>query len=115
MPLMDAAAGRTFHGTLDSAEGRRLSGEPVERRGLLVRSGLTIGAAMLAGASRAYARRLGAQPEYPDWESVRAEFDVDPTCAHFAGFFLASHPRPVREAIERYPARLGRQPGPLLA
>ena len=31
---------------------------------------------------------------------MRSQFDVSPDYAHFASFFIVSHPRPVREAIE---------------
>ena len=37
-----------------------------------------------------------------DWATVRAQFDLAPGCVHFSQFFLASHPLPVREAIEKY-------------
>ena len=32
----------------------------------------------------------------------RAQFELDPAKRHFAAFVLASHPRPVAEAIERH-------------
>ncbi|RIQ24369.1 aminotransferase class V-fold PLP-dependent enzyme [Jiangella rhizosphaerae] len=37
-----------------------------------------------------------------DWEVVRGQFALDPELAHFAAFVLASHPAPVRAAIERW-------------
>jgi len=37
-----------------------------------------------------------------DWASVRDQFAIDPDLRHFAAFVFASHPRPVREAIERH-------------
>lgn len=46
----------------------------------------------------------------PDWEWVRAQFDLDPAWMHFASFFLASHPRPVREAIARLRDAIDRNP-----
>ena len=36
------------------------------------------------------------------WAGVRAQFELDPAKRHFAAFVLASHPRPVAEAIERH-------------
>lgn len=45
-----------------------------------------------------------------DWERVRAEFDLDPDWLHFGSFFLVSHPRPVRVAIERWRRELDRNP-----
>ena len=37
-----------------------------------------------------------------DWGRVREQFDLDPTHTHLALFYLASHPRGVRQAIETY-------------
>ena len=45
-----------------------------------------------------------------DWQSVRREFDLDPDWIHFAGFLHSSHPRPVREAIDRHRRRFDRNP-----
>lgn len=41
-----------------------------------------------------------------DWGSVRAQFALDPNLAQFAAFILASHPAPVRAAIDRHRAGL---------
>jgi hypothetical protein len=35
------------------------------------------------------------------WAGVRSLFPLDPSWLHFAGFLLASHPVPVREAYAR--------------
>lgn len=54
---------------------------------------------------------VGAEHRAGDrWDEVRAQFDLDPEYAHFGGFLLASHPRPVREAIEGYRRQLDRNP-----
>ena len=37
-----------------------------------------------------------------DWRSVRAQFNLSPDYIHLTGFYIVSHPRPVREAIARY-------------
>lgn len=37
-----------------------------------------------------------------DWDSVRAQFPLDPEVAQFAAFVLAAHPAPVRAAIDRH-------------
>jgi len=42
------------------------------------------------------------------WDSVRAQFRLDPNLAHFAAFVLASHPAPVARAIEQYRDALDR-------
>jgi selenocysteine lyase/cysteine desulfurase len=44
------------------------------------------------------------------WEAVREEFELDPSVIHMAGLLLASHPRPVREAIAKYRQALDRNP-----
>src|SRR5712692_823725 len=74
------------------------------RRDFLVRTGQTIGAVALASALRtaeALASKQSAS-DSPAWEEVRGHFDLTPGLVHMAGFFLASHPRPVRDAIESY-------------
>ncbi len=45
-----------------------------------------------------------------DWSSVRAQFALDEEQVHLAGFLLASHPAPVREAIVRYREALDLDP-----
>src|SRR5437762_12881161 len=47
-----------------------------------------------------------APADFKDWESVRRQFELAPDYIHFALFFLASHPRSVRQAIEQYRARI---------
>jgi hypothetical protein len=42
-----------------------------------------------------------ALPPADEWARVCAEFSLSPEYIHLAGFLLASHPRAVREAIER--------------
>jgi len=43
-----------------------------------------------------------APPDLSDWDKVRDQFVLDPAYMHFASFFIASHPLPVREAIDGY-------------
>ena len=73
----------------------------LDRRQFLVRTGLTFAAAALARA--AAAPPVAAQSSDPvDWDAVRGLFALDPKWLHFGGLYLASHPRPVREAIEQH-------------
>jgi selenocysteine lyase/cysteine desulfurase len=60
------------------------------------------------GAGLALAGCTSDQPGFTadDWESVRAQFPLDPNLAHFAAFVLAAHPLPVRQAIDRHRAAL---------
>lgn len=78
--------------------------QPLNRRALL-------GAGLLAGTGVALASCSAdtppAQPatkafDPKDWASVRAQFALDPRFANFAAFVLASHPAPVRQAIEKH-------------
>ncbi|MBL8038541.1 MAG: aminotransferase class V-fold PLP-dependent enzyme [Nitrospira sp.] len=83
----------------------------IGRRGFLVRTRLALGAAILAGA---HPHALAEQPASPgrlkSWEDLRAQFPLSPQLIHLAAFFLASHPVPVREAIERHRAGLDADP-----
>jgi len=51
-----------------------------------------------------------AAPAADEWAGIRAEFNLSPDWVHLAGFLLASHPRPVREAIERHRRALDENP-----
>jgi selenocysteine lyase/cysteine desulfurase len=69
----------------------------LSRRELLARAGLVAGAIALGKPEL-----VEAAPDLRDWRSVRAQFALDPDRVHLASFLLASHPRPVRQAIERH-------------
>ena len=45
-----------------------------------------------------------------DWAAVRAQFDLAPDWMHFSQFYIVSHPKPVRDAIERFRRMLDAQP-----
>ncbi|HUP47758.1 MAG TPA: aminotransferase class V-fold PLP-dependent enzyme [Thermoanaerobaculia bacterium] len=57
-------------------------------------------------------RKPAATPagDLRDWVTVREQFDLDPTHIHLGLFFLASHPRPVRQAIEEYRRKIDANP-----
>jgi selenocysteine lyase/cysteine desulfurase len=44
------------------------------------------------------------------WKRVRMEFDLAPDWIHLGSFYLVSHPRMVREAVERYRKALDANP-----
>jgi selenocysteine lyase/cysteine desulfurase len=75
----------------------------MNRRDFLLRSGIAAGALGM---------RVRLAPAAPagDWNGVRWLFNLKPGWIHLAGFFLASHPKPVREAIERYRKALDEDP-----
>jgi isopenicillin-N epimerase len=57
--------------------------------------------------------RIPAQTPLPpldSWEQVRAQFSLSPKYRHFACFFLPSHPRPVRQAIDSFRDALDAEP-----
>ena len=82
--------------------------EEFDRRTLLRRAGLLAGTGALAGLAGCEADRVPDPAAAPagvaptGWAGVRAQFELDPAKRHFAAFVLASHPRPVAEAIERH-------------
>ncbi len=45
-----------------------------------------------------------------DWEEVRSQFALSEDTIHMSAMLIASHPRPVREAIERHRQGLDRDP-----
>jgi isopenicillin-N epimerase len=84
---------------------------PLDRRQLLVRTGLVLSAAGLEGLWEVPAQAAdGRESARPTWAQVRAEFALDPNMVHLGGLLLASHPRPVRLAIERHRRGLDRNP-----
>lgn len=69
-----------------------------------------LGAAAMTGAATltlGYSRRLESQTaptpsSATSWEQIQAMFDLKPGFVNMASFYLASHPKPVRDAIERH-------------
>lgn len=45
------------------------------------------------------------------WTGLKQLFNQDPNYLHFSNFLVASHPKPVREAIDRYRQQIDRNPG----
>jgi len=75
----------------------------------------TVGLSLVAGASSraAPANEPAAVPTVDgnsDWAAVRAQFDLAPDWMHFSQFYIVSHPKPVRDAIERFRGMLDAQP-----
>jgi len=83
----------------------------IDRRDFLVRSGLAISAAVLAAEiplSKAFADSPPLKLD--SWQALREQFQLSRNFIHLAGFFLASHPAPVRAAIERHRRGLDADP-----
>lgn len=86
---------------------------PLSRRRLIIGGTLTAAAGALAPVTT-FAERLRTPvlrfPDLTDWQSVREQFDLDPAYVHLGLFYLTSHPRPVRAAIEQFRRRLDQNP-----
>ncbi len=83
----------------------------MERRAFLVRGGLALGAVAAARPSLALPAPAARPDDPQDWGWVRSQFDLlDPRLAHFAGFYLVSHPKTVRAALEKHRAGLDANP-----
>jgi isopenicillin-N epimerase len=84
----------------------------LDRRDLLERGGLALAAAALLGpGSLAAAEAADAEPLAPlPWSSVRSQFRLRRDRVHLGAFLLASHPAPVRRAIDRYRRALDANP-----
>jgi selenocysteine lyase/cysteine desulfurase len=75
----------------------------VDRRRFLQAVGLGVAGSALAPRASYAGRPQAVAPASGgarDWAWVRDQFDASPEWKHFAGFYITSHPRPVREAIE---------------
>lgn len=80
-----------------------------DRRTFLKQAGvfaasLPLGAALLPQA-------VAANATNDPWTGLKQLFNQDPDYLHFSNFLVATHPKPVREAIERYRAQIDRNPG----
>src|SRR5438132_10914108 len=73
----------------------------MDRRGFLVRTGLGLAATALASGGLDHRTAL-SQSDLDDWAAIRALFNLSPTLLHFGGLLLASHPAPVRDAIDAH-------------
>ncbi|MCS4312513.1 selenocysteine lyase/cysteine desulfurase [Pseudomonas sp. BIGb0381] len=80
-----------------------------DRRTFLKLAGV-VAASLPLGAAR-LPQALAANTTDDPWTGFKQLFNQDPDYLHFSNFLVASHPRPVREAIERYRAQIDRNPG----
>jgi isopenicillin-N epimerase len=96
--------------------GRRAGKGAMDRRELLLAaSGAAVGAACTSARPFLASDSLGLpQPASgaatTDWRAVRRQFRLTPDVVHLTAFFIASHPSPVREAIERHRRGLDEDP-----
>lgn len=79
------------------------------RRRFLVTGSLSAVGAAVAPAFGA-AKKPAPAADLTQWSVVRQQFDLNPQYVHLGLFFLAAHPRPVREAVEAYRRKLDTNP-----
>jgi isopenicillin-N epimerase len=78
------------------------------RRELLARTGLALAAGAIASPGRSNAAAAEGMPQSRDgssadpWDGVRAQFALSDEYIHMSAMLIASHPKPVRDAIEQH-------------
>lgn len=86
----------------------------INRRKFLFNTGLTlagVAASYKAVSNTAFSQERSADSnDLSKWANVRSQFAVAPEYVHLSSFFLASHPRPVAEAVEKYRRALDDNP-----
>jgi len=87
---------------------------PVDRRRFILTAGLSVAGGALAPAAtlakRGAASSAGPVGAAHDWAWVRDQFPASRDIAHFASFYIVSHPRPVSEAIETLRRKIDENP-----
>ena len=86
----------------------------MDRRQFLVAAAAGGAVAAVAPASvTAQGAQAAAASPFPDrdtpWPAIKGQFDIAPGIVQMSSFYLASHPRPVRDAIERHRRGLDRE------
>lgn len=80
----------------------------MNRRTFIARVGITALVGTVAGACAD--ERSVVSDGHDIWSNVRAQFNLARDQIDLSALFIASHPKPVREAIERYRATLDENP-----
>jgi hypothetical protein len=81
------------------------------RRQFFVRGAAATAAAFVPDVLLAAARQHSTPaPDLSTWSAVRSQFDLAPGWIHLSSFFIASHPRPVRDAIAAFRRALDANP-----
>ena len=82
-----------------------------DRRTFLKQAGLLAASLPLGTAIIPQALAGNAAPPGDSWAGFHQLFTQDPDYLHFSNFLVTSHPKPVRDAIDRYRAQIDRNPG----
>jgi selenocysteine lyase/cysteine desulfurase len=80
------------------------------RREFLAAPAAAATAGLLPGSLLAAVAAETPAADLSTWEGIRAQFALDPSYAHFASFFIASHPAPVQAAIEGFRRAIDHNP-----
>jgi len=81
------------------------------RRAFLALNSAALGASLLPrGLLGAVESRSPPMPRLDDWAKVRAQFRLAPDYLHLAGFYIASHPAPVRAVIDAFRQAIDENP-----
>ncbi len=79
----------------------------MNRRGFIACAGM---AAIIGAAASCRSPRSMVSEHNDEWDEIRAQFNLARDQIDLSALFIASHPKPVREAIERYRATLDENP-----
>lgn len=82
----------------------------LNRRDFVATAGLSVLASTGVRAAAAKQTAPANLDHRSSWAAIRAQFDLSPEWLHFSQFYIVSHPRPVREAIERLRRKLDANP-----
>ncbi|MBC8787021.1 pyoverdine-tailoring periplasmic protein PvdN [Pseudomonas fluorescens] len=83
-----------------------------DRRTFLKQAGVLAASLPLGAALLPHATAAAPAPARNDsWAGFKQLFTQDPDYLHFSNFLVTSHPKPVREAIDRYRQQIDRNPG----
>jgi selenocysteine lyase/cysteine desulfurase len=79
----------------------------MNRRNFMASTGAMLGSSTIAGVMTfplfsAEISSARTPPTFPDWDAVRAQFNLAPKKINMSCYWQASHPKPVRDAIERH-------------
>src|SRR6266404_2805917 len=105
------SAGGMCSTRLESVHLKTAGRMPSTRRAFLAAQGARLGASLVPGRLLAAVEaKTPAMPALDDWKRVRDQFRLTRGHLHFAGFYIASHPAPVRDAIDAYRRALDENP-----
>lgn len=116
MPARETATSRPVYciAALSSVRIAAMVMNPARRSFLARAAAVAAGSTLASCGRREPDLRLQPQPELlggiDDWDDVRALFALSPDFIHMSALYVSSHPKPVRDAIERYRQELDASP-----